>query len=112
MRHIAFAAAFIATLALAGDDQVTSLSYTATQSCTAILRPKTNYAVQCTTDCYVRVQVDQAADAGTSVNTSSVLLSAGKLYDTPTTSGQLYICVVRSSASGTANIFIHREARE
>lgn len=116
MKNIALVlAAFIATtalLALAGDDPVQAIAYTSTQTCSSALRPKTKYAVQCTTDCYVRMQTATTADAGMSVNTSSVLVAAGKLYDTPTTALQVYLCVVQSAASGTANIFINRGPNE
>lgn len=107
--------AFILTtslLSLAGDDPVQSIAYTSTQACSSALRPKTKYAVQCTTDCYVRMQTATTADAGMSVNNVSVKLAADKLYDTPTTSAQVYLCVVQSAASGTANIFINRGPNE
>lgn len=109
---IAATATLVAFVALAGDDPRAQVAYTATQGCTAALRPKTKYAVQCTTDCYVRVQEVSTADAGMSVNTSSVKLLADKLYDTPTTSTQVYICAVRVSASGTMNVFIYRGPNE
>lgn len=101
-----------ASLALAGDDYVTSVAYTGTQGCTAQLRPKMRYAVRCTSDCYVRMQQSAVADAGMSVNTSSMLLPSGKLYDTPTTSDQQYICVVQSSASGTMHVYLYRGPQE
>lgn len=102
----------VACAAFAGDDPRTSVAYSGTQGCTAALRPKTWYAIQCTTDCYVRMQEANTADAGMSVNTSSVKVPAGKLYDTPTTSTQVYICVVQSAASGTMNVFLHRGPTE
>ena len=116
MKNIALVlAAFIATtalLALAGDDPVQSVAYSSTQGCSSALRPKTKYAVQCSSDCYVRMQTATTADAGMSVNTVSVKVAADKLYDTPTTSGQVYLCVVQVSASGTANIFLNRGPNE
>jgi hypothetical protein len=116
MKNIALLlSAFVVTVSLlsfAGDDPVQAIAYTSTQTCSSALRPKTKYAVQCTTDCYVRMQTATTADAGMSVNTSSVLVAAGKLYDTPSTSLQVYLCVVQSAASGTANIFINRGPNE
>jgi hypothetical protein len=116
MKNIALVlAAFIATtalLALAGDDPVQSVAYSSTQGCSSALRPKTKYAVQCSSDCYVRMQTATTADAGMSVNNVSVKVAADKLYDTPTTSGQVYLCVVQVSASGTANIFLNRGPNE
>lgn len=109
----AISAVLVALAAFAGDDPVTQVAYTDTQGCTAILRPKATYAVQCTTDCYVRVQEAATADAGISVGSStSVKLAADKLYDTPTTSTQRYLCAVRSTASGTMKVFLYREPRE
>ena len=102
-----------ATLALAGDDPVQTVAYTGTQGCTTALRPKVNYAIQCTTDCYVRMQEANTADAGISVSAgNSVSVPAGKLYDTPTTASQVYICVVQSSASGTMKVFVYRSRTE
>ena len=102
----------VAGLAMAGDDQIQSVAYTTTQTCTSALRPKTWYAIQCTSDCYVRMQEANSADAGQSVNTGSVKVPAGKLYDTPTTYNQTFICVVQSTASGTMNVFRHRGPTE
>lgn len=102
----------IAAYSEAGDDYVASVAYTGTQGCTAQLRPKARYAVRCTSDCYVRMQPAATADAGMSVNTNSMLLSAGKLYDTPTTYDQQYICAVQSSASGTMHVYLYRGPTE
>ena len=48
----------VPTPAHAGDDYVASVAYTGTAACSAVLKAKTNYAVRCTTDCYVRVTSD------------------------------------------------------
>lgn len=109
--------------AVAGDDPVAQVAYTSAAACSAKLRPKTKYAVQCTTDCYVRlVQEWTAADGGLNpindggvaavTSTTSILLGAGKLYDAPTTYDTRYICVVRSASDGTAKIFINRGPTE
>lgn len=117
MKNLALTlAAFLVTsafIALAGDDPVTQIAYTDTQICSSALRPKTKYAVQCTTDCYVRMQAGNVADAGVSVGSAtSVKLAADKLYDTPTTSDLVRVCVVRVSSSGTAKLFINRGPNE
>ena len=104
--------------AAAGDDPAGQVAYSAAVGCSGKLRPKTKYAVQCTTDCFVRVVREingvAASDGGVmSVNaTTSILLAAGKLYDTPTTYDNLYICIVQSAASGSAKLFINRGPTE
>ena len=102
-------AVLLPTFAFAGDDPVTQVAYTGTAACTSALRPKKPYAVQCTTDCYVRVTGNTTNATATS---NSVLVSAGKLYDVPTTSTQVYICAIQSAASGTMKVFLYRGPTE
>lgn len=110
MKKLITAVALVAAaIAVAGDDPVTQVSYTGTQGCTAALQPKKKYAVQCTTDCYVRVTSDTTNAPAT---TNSVLVSAGKLYDTPTTASQVYICAIQSAASGSLKVFLNRGPTE
>lgn len=117
--------AFMATVAVlnipsaqAGDDPAFALAYGADGGagveCTGALRPKTRYAVQPTSNVYVRVTTSPSQDGGVlSATTSSVRVDSGKLYDTPTTSLQLYICVKPvSNGSGTLNGFIYRGPTE
>lgn len=102
--------ALVATFALAGDDYRQTVAYTGTAACSTILQPKANYAVRCTTDCYVHMsKTGTAADTAAATD---VLLAAGKLYDTPTTSLQTYICFLQSAAGGNGLIYLNRQARE
>lgn len=99
-----------ASVALAGDDYKQSVSYTGTAACSTILKAKSKYAVRCTTDCYAMVSTTgTSADTAT---TNHVLLTAGKLYDLPTTSTQRYICALRSSADGAMKIYLNRGPTE
>lgn len=109
MKKIALLA-LVATLALAGDDYMLTVAYTGTAACSAQLKAKTKYAVRCTTDCYVKVSsTGTAADTAT---TNNVLLSAGKLYDTPTTATQRYLCAIQSTAGGNLLIYLNRGPQE
>lgn len=94
---------------LAGDDYQQTVAYTGTAACSTILRAKTKYAVRCTTDCYVMVTQNAAVRTATA---NDVLLSAGKLYDVPTTSLQVYICAIQSAAAGNALIYQNRTKDE
>lgn len=109
MKKIALLLALASLTALAGDDPVTQLAYTGTAACTSALRPKTKYAVQPTTDAYVRVTSDTTNATATS---NSVKIAADKLYDVATTSTQVYICCIRVTADGTCKIFINRSTGE
>jgi hypothetical protein len=96
----------VATFALAGDDYQQTVAYTGTAACSTQLRAKVKYAVRCTTDCYVHLSsTGTATDTAT---TNDVLLSAGKLYDAPTTSGQRFICFIQSAAGGNGLIYLNR----
>lgn len=99
----------LASLALAGDDYVATVAYTGTAACSAALLPKRNYAVRCTTDCYVRVTKDTTNATAT---TTSVKVLADKLYDTPTTAEQVYICAIQSASSGNMYIYLNRGPNE
>lgn len=103
---IALSLALIATVAFAGDEPIAQVSYTGTAGCSAILRPNTRYAVQPTTDAYVRVTSDTTNATATS---NSVKVSADKLYDAWTTNaaGKRYICCVQVSTAGTCKIFLY-----
>jgi hypothetical protein len=98
-----------AAVCLAGDDFIASVSYTGTAACSSQLRAKGKYAVRCTTDCHVRVSRNGTTDLAT---TDDVLLSAGKLYDLPTTATQRYICAIQSSANGAVKIYLNRSTQE
>lgn len=98
-------ALLLASVVLAGDDYVTTVAYTGTAACTSALRPKTNYAVQCTTDCRVSVTESTATPA----TANSVKVLADALYDIPTTARQLYICVIQDASAGDARIYHHRD---
>jgi hypothetical protein len=102
-------AVLLPTFAFAGDDPVTQVAYTGTAGCSAALKPKTKYAVQPTTDAYVRVTSDTTNATATS---NSVKVAADKLYDVATTSTQTYVCCVQVSASGTCKIFLFRGPTE
>lgn len=102
---LALVLALAASVSFAGDDPVAQVSYTGTAACSSALRPKKRYAVQCTTDCYVRVTKDTTNATATS---NSVKLAADKLYDIQTTAEQVYICAIQVSASGSAKIFLFR----
>lgn len=109
MLALLFAVLLTSSLAYAGDDPVTQLAYTGTAACTTALKPKTKYAVQPTTDAYVRVTSDTTNATATS---NSVKVAADKLYDVATTSTQTYVCCVQVSASGTCKIFLFRGPTE
>lgn len=117
-----FAVAAALTLAIlfapsaqAGDDPVTQLTLSADAGagaeCTAILQPKTHYAVQPTVNVYVRVSSDGSSVTATS---ASVRVDSGKLYDVWTTATQRYICCkpVAAGAASACNVFKYREGRE
>lgn len=97
-----------ALTALAGDDYIATVAYTGTAACSSLLQPRTKYAVRCTTDCHIRV-TDNTSYTATSNN---VLLAAGKLYDTPTTGTQRYICAIRSAADGSMLVYKNRGPNE
>lgn len=106
MKNALTLAVLLTSLAsFAGDDPVAQISYTGTAGCSAALQPKKRYAVQCTTDCYVRVTKDTT---NATANSNSVKLAADKLYDVHTTAEQVYICAVQVSSSGTAKVFLYR----
>lgn len=109
MRKIALLCLLFALPALAGDDPVAQVSYTDTAGCSSALKPKTKYAVQPTTDAYVRVTKDTTNATATS---NSVKIAADKLYDVATTSEQVYICCLQVSASGSCKIFQNRGPTE
>jgi hypothetical protein len=109
MKNLFLLLALVASVSFAGDDPVTTLAYTGTATCTSALRPKTKYAVQPTTDAYVRVT---SSTTLATADSSSVQVAAGKLYDTPTTKDQVYICCVQVTASGSCKIFINRGPTE
>lgn len=109
MKKIALLCLLAALPALAGDDPVAQVSYTGTAACSSALRPKTKYAVQPTTDAYVRVTSNTTNATATS---NSVKIAADKLYDVATTSTQVYICCIRVTADGTCKIFINRSTGE
>lgn len=100
--------------AQAGDDAIAQITVSADagagNECSAILRPKTNYAIQPGVDVYVKMGTDGGAQAS-SVN---VKVEAGKLYDTPTTATQRYICVkpVANGSASSVNIFQYRSPTE
>lgn len=102
--------------AQAGDDPVFQLVMSADAGsgaeCTGILQAKTRYAVQPTVDTYVRVSLN--GDAGVTATSASVKVAAGKLYDTPTTATQRYICgkPVSAGAQSALNGFINRGPTE
>lgn len=95
----------VAGVALAGDDYVATVAYTGTAACSSALQPRTNYAVICTTDCHVRVTSDTTNATAT---TNSVFVAANKLYDTPTTGTQTFICAIQSSSGGNLKIYKFR----
>lgn len=113
---LALVTGFCAMPSMAGDDPAFQLTMSADAGngaeCTAVLRPKTKYAVQPTVDTYVRVS--PVGDGGTTATSSSVKVAAGKLYDTPTTQTQRYICgkPVSAGAASTLNGFIYRGPTE
>ncbi len=96
-----------ASFALAGDEPVTQVAYTGTQGCTAILRPKVRYAVQCTTACYVRVTANTTSQPATAAG--SVYVDANKLYDVYTTSTKRYICAIQSASGGNLKVFLYED---
>ncbi len=101
----------VASFAFAGDDYAgQTIAYTGTAACSTALRPKTRYAIQCTTDC--RVKMSTTGTAADTASATSVLVAAGKLYDTPTTSGQTFICVIQSTAGGNMFIYLNRATYE
>lgn len=99
--------ALVATLALAGDEPVSQTAYTGTQGCTAILRPKARYAVQCTTDCHIRVTASTSGQPATTA--ASVKIAADKLYDVYTTSTKRYICAIQASSGGNLKVFLYED---
>lgn len=105
-RIILSLAAVLATVALAGDEPVTTVNYTGTAACTAILKPNTRYAVQPTTDAHVRVTNDTTNATAT---TSSVKVGTDKLYDVYTTRTKRYICAIQASANGTLRVFEYQD---
>ena len=109
MKKTALLLALLSLTALAGDDPVAQVSYTGTAGCSSALKPKSKYAVQPTTDAYVRVTSDTTNATATS---NSVKIAADKLYDVATTSTQVYICCVQVSASGSCKIFLNRSTGE
>ena len=94
-------------LAFAGDEPVTQVAYTGTQGCTAALQPKTRYAVQCTTDCHVRVTKNTTSQPATTA--AAVKLPQDKLYDVYTTSTKVYICAIQVSSGGNLKVFIYED---
>lgn len=108
MKKILAIIALFSAVALAGDDYVATVAYTGTAACSAALKPKAKYAVRCTTDCHVRVTNSTSITA----TTNNVKLLADKLYDTPTTATQTYICAIQSSASGNMFIYLNRGPNE
>jgi hypothetical protein len=109
MKKIAFLLTLLSLSALAGDDPVAQVAYTGTAACSAALKPKSKYAVQPTTDAYVRVTSDTTNATATS---NSVKIAADKLYDLNTTSTQVFICCIQVSASGSCKIFLNRGTGE
>jgi hypothetical protein len=110
MKKLATLAVLLSLTALGGDDYIATVAYTGTSACSSALRPKTKYAVRCTTDCYVRVS---SLNSGSGLaTTNNVLLAAGKLYDTPTTKDQVYICAIQSAAGGNMLIYTNRGPQE
>ena len=110
--------AFFSLPASAGDDPVQQLVLPADGGvdavCSTLLHPKVNYAAQPEADSYVSISA--TGDGGAGVATSAnVLVGTNKLYDTPTTATQRYICCKRAAASTTAancKILLHREGAE
>lgn len=96
-----------ASLARAGDDPVAQVAYTGTQGCTSALGASKRFAVQCTTDCYIRVTSNSTTGPATS--TTSVKLGADKLYDVYTTRTKTLICGIQVSAGGTMKVFVYQD---
>lgn len=97
----------LSSVAFAGDEPVTQVAYTGTQGCTAALQTKTRYAVQCTTDCYVRVTKSTSGQAATAA--TSVKLAQDKLYDVYTTNTKVYICALQVSSGGNLKVFVYED---
>lgn len=108
-KKLALILALVATAAFAGDEDQQQVSYTGTAACSTALSPSTRYAVQCTTDCYIKVSKATTGAGNLPTSTKSVLLTAGKLYDVYTTRTKVYICAIQSSASGSAKIFTYQD---
>lgn len=96
----------LASLAFAGDEPVTQVAYTGTQGCTAALQTKKRYAVQCTTDCYIRVTANTTSQPA---NSNSVKMTSDKLYDVYTTRTKVYICAVQVSSGGSLKVFLYED---
>jgi hypothetical protein len=104
-----FLLTLLSLAAFAGDDPVAQVAYTGTAACSSALKPKTKYAVQPTTDAYVRVTSDTTNATATA---NSVKIAADKLYDLSTTQTQTFICCVQVTASGSCKIFQNRGPTE
>ena len=105
-----YALALLSLVAFAGDDYIQTVAYTGTAACSTILPAKRKTAIRCTTDCYVKM-----SSTGTAVGTATtndMLVAAGKLYDTPTTATQRYICAIQSAAGGNMLIYLNRGTQE
>lgn len=99
----------LSAVALAGDDYVQTVAYTGTAACSTILRPKGKYSIRCTSDCHIMVSSDGSANTAT---TNHMLVSAGKLYDLPTTATQRFICAIQATAAGNAFVYLNRTKDE
>lgn len=117
---VSFIAAFIVGWALAshaGDEYQANLDITTGSSsvCVTGLRPKTQYAVRCTEDTYVRVSaVDAfATDGGTGISATvkDAIAPQNKMFDIPTAAQQTALCALQKSTSGTCYVYIFRDTR-
>lgn len=112
MNRIIFAVmAALALVALAADDYQAGMDITTGASNVCVIaRPKTNYSVRCTADAYVRTS--PVNDGGIPATSKDVLVTAGKLYDIPTSSSDNAICALQSTASGSCYFYIFRSRVE
>ncbi len=112
MKRFALAVLFVAGVALAGDDYLGAsfdITTGAGSVCVANLRPKSNYAIRCTQDTYVRVTQDTTN--APAINKDPIA-SANKLYDIPTTALQTNVCTRQVTTAGTCYLYLHREKGE
>jgi len=107
----------VAAVAFAADEYQSGKDITTGSSsvCVSGLRPKTQYAVRCTEDAYVRVSASDAfaTDGGTGVSatTKDAIAPQNKMFDIPTAAEQTVFCALQKSAAGTCYVYIFRDTR-
>lgn len=99
-----------AVLAMAGDDyKARVLTNVTSSTCSSQLRPNSKYAVQCSQACYILVTANP--DAGVT-SATGVAVAQNALYDTPTTTRQMWICGMSQALDAGFNIYLNRNINE